>query len=268
MAWNLSQHSYEEIREVVVDIMLASSSNGVNQFQTLLEHVGKAFGRKHNSPACQHGWLIPGSRAHRGMKASSKPIRTEPPGDAGKHGENDIACSAMSAICRLSVLLAVSIFSASVAVAEPRTVGAVDKVQAHVDDTQSGQTRAWLSTRSSISEIDATAQGAHLQATLKDGTQLTLCENATSVVAEFIHEPSMSRGALSVSVIRGAFLYVGGRIEGVNGTKAQIRTPVGAIGVRGTEVLGGPIDKGYRVIALSGEVSVTGRRGTGASFPD
>src|ERR1700719_2985513 len=57
-------------------------------------------------------------------------------------------------------------------------------------------------------------------------------------------------------------LYVGGQIEGVNGAKVQIRTPVGAIGVRGTTVWGGPIDKGYGVIVLSGEVTVTGRRGT------
>ena len=48
----------------------------------------------------------------------------------------------MSAICRLSVPLAVSIFGASVAVAETMTVGTVDKVQADVDATQAGQTRA------------------------------------------------------------------------------------------------------------------------------
>jgi hypothetical protein len=97
---------------------------------------------------------------------------------------------------------------------------------------------------------------------LKDATQLTLGENATLVVDEFFYDPSMSRGALSLSVIRGAFLYVGGRIEGVNGAKVQIRTPVGAIGLRGTTVWGGPIDKGYGVIVLNGEVTVTGRKGT------
>jgi hypothetical protein len=46
-----------------------------------------------------------------------------------------------SAICRLSVALAVSIFSANVAIAEPIAVGAVDKVQAQVEATQAGQTR-------------------------------------------------------------------------------------------------------------------------------
>jgi hypothetical protein len=48
----------------------------------------------------------------------------------------------------------------------------------------------------------------------------------------------------------------------VNGAKARIRTAVGAIGLRGTTVWGGPIDKGYGVVVLNGEVAVTGRRGT------
>jgi hypothetical protein len=200
---------------------------------------------------------------NRGMKGSSKSIRAEPPGDAGKHGENDIACRAMSAICRLSVPLAVIIFNAGVAVAEPLTVGAVDKVQAHVDATQTGQTRP-LVINSDIYFRDRchSGEGARLQVTLKDGTQLTLGEHATLMVDEFIYDPSRSRGELSVSVIRGAFLYVGGRIEGVNGATVQIHTPVGAIGLRGTTVWGGPIDNGYGVIVLNGQVTVTGRRGT------
>ena len=48
----------------------------------------------------------------------------------------------------------------------------------------------------------------------------------------------------------------------MNGATVQIRTPVGAIGLRGTTVWGGPIDHGYGIIVLSGEVTVTGRRGT------
>ena len=169
----------------------------------------------------------------------------------------------VNAICRLSLLLAAGIFRASIAVGEPITVGAVDKVQAQVEATQAGQTRG-LVVKSEVYFRDRchSREGARLQATLKDDTQLTLGENATLVVDEFIYDPSMSRGALSIRVVKGAFLYVGGRIEGVNGAKVQIHTPVGAIGLRGTTVWGGPIDKGYGVIVLSGEVTVTGRRGT------
>ena len=168
-----------------------------------------------------------------------------------------------SAICRLSVPLAAGIFRASIAVGEPITVGAVDKVQAQVEATQGGQTRP-LGVKSEVYFRDRchSREGARLQATLKDGTQLTLGENATLLVDEFIYDPSRSSGVLSVSVIKGAFLFVSGRIEGVNGAKVQIRTPIGAIGLRGTTVWGGPIDKGYGVIVLNGEVTVTGRRGT------
>jgi hypothetical protein len=168
-----------------------------------------------------------------------------------------------SAICRLWVPLAASIFRASIAVAEPITVGAVDKVQAQVEATQAGQTRP-LAISSEVYFRDRchSREGARLQATLKDGTQLTLGENATVVVDEFIYDASRSRGELSIRVLKGAFLYVGGRIEGVNGANVQIRTPIGAIGLRGTTVWGGPIDNGYGVVVLNGEVTVTGRRGT------
>jgi hypothetical protein len=200
---------------------------------------------------------------NRFMKASSKSSRTEPPGGAGKHGENDVACRAMSTIFRLSVPLAVSIFSAIVAVAEPLTVGAVDKVQAHVDATQAGQTRP-LVINSDVYFRDRchSGEGARLQVTLKDGTQLTLGEHATLMVDEFIYDPFRSRAELAITVVKGAFLYVGGLIDKETSANVRIRTPLAAIGIRGTTVWGGPIDKGYGVIVLSGEATVTGRRGT------
>jgi hypothetical protein len=168
-----------------------------------------------------------------------------------------------SAICRLSVPLAASILRASVAVAQPISVGAVDKVQAQVEATQAGQIRA-LVVNSDVYFRDRchSGQGARLQATLKDGAQLTLGENATLVVDEFIYDPSRSRGELSIRVVKGAFLYVGGLIDKETGANVRIRTPLAALGIRGTTVWGGPIDIGYGVIVLSGEVTVTGRRGT------
>jgi len=169
----------------------------------------------------------------------------------------------MTAVRRWSASLAVSIFSASVAVGEPTTVGAVDKVQAQVDATQAGRTRT-LAVNSDLYFRDRcqSGEGARLQATLKDGTQLTLGEHATLVVDEFVYDPTTSRGKLAVRIAKGAFLYVGGLIEGEPGAKVRMRTPAAAIGVRGTTVWGGPIDKGFGVLALSGEVTVTGRRGT------
>src|SRR5262245_45070194 len=151
----------------------------------------------------------------------------------------------MSSICRLSVLSAVCIFRAGIAVAETISVGAVDKVQAHVEAAQAGQVRALL-VNSDIYFRDRwrSGVGARLQATLKDGTQLTLGENATLLVDEFVYDPSRSRAELSIRVAKGAFLYVGGLIDKESDANVRIRTPLAAIGIRGTTVWGGPIDKG------------------------
>ena len=65
-----------------------------------------------------------------------------------------------SAICRLSVPLAANIFRASIAVAETATVGAVDKVQAHVEATQAGQTRALVVNSEVYFRDHATAEKA------------------------------------------------------------------------------------------------------------
>jgi hypothetical protein len=60
-----------------------------------------------------------------------------------------------SEISRLWVPLAASIFRASIAVGEPITVGAVDKVQADVEAAQAGQTRASVVKSEVLSGIDA-----------------------------------------------------------------------------------------------------------------
>ena len=100
---------------------------------------------------------------------------------------------------RFSALLAACVFGTSAAVTETTTVGAVDKVQSHVDATQAGQTRA-LAVNSDVYFRDRchSGDGARLQATLKDGTQLTLGENATLVLDEFVYDPFRSRGELSL----------------------------------------------------------------------
>ena len=129
----------------------------------------------------------------------------------------------MSALWRLAAALAVSILSVDVAVAGPTTVGAVDRVQARVDATQAGETRP-LAVDSDLYFKDRrrSREGARMQATLKDGTRLTLGENATLVVDEFVYNPAQSRGERSLKVAKGAFLYVGGLIEGEPGARVRI----------------------------------------------
>ena len=158
----------------------------------------------------------------------------------------------MSAMRRVSALLVFWVVGAAVAVAGPTSIGAVDRVQAQVDATQAGQSRA-LAANSDLYFLDQCrgGNGARMEATLKDGAKLTLGERATLVVDAFVYDPAASRGKLAVPFAKGAFLFVGGLIERVPGADVQIRTPAAAIGVRGTTVWGGPIDNGFGVLALS-----------------
>jgi hypothetical protein len=88
------------------------------------------------------------------------------------------------AIPSLSALLAVSIFGASIAVAEPAAVDAVDRV--------------------------------------KDGTQLTLGENATLVVDEFVYDPQESREVEMLFAHLKRILGLGKlRLRGPSGAKDE-----------------------------------------------
>ena len=138
------------------------------------------------------------------------------------------------------------------------TVGAVEKVQERAEAAQAGVLRT-LAAASPVLFQDKLRTGAEsrLEAKLEDGTVLTLGANARMTVDEFVYRPGAEGGKLALTVSQGAFLFVGGKIEGPTGGNVAIHTPVGMLGVRGTTVWGGPIDGGYGVLVLRGEVEVT-----------
>jgi hypothetical protein len=145
--------------------------------------------------------------------------------------------------------------------AAPEKVGAVDKVQGDAEAAQAGQSRS-LAVPGDVLFLDRiqTGDGARFEATLNDGARLTLGEHGHLIIDKFVYDPAKEGGALSVRV-KGAFLFVGGKIEGPTGGNVAIHTPVGTIGVRGTTVWGGFIDGGYGVLVLDGEVTVSTKRG-------
>ena len=136
-------------------------------------------------------------------------------------------------------------------------VGTVDKVQAQAEAIHDGATRA-LSPAAAVLYADLlrTGRAARLHAELKDGTQLTLGENGRMLVDDFVYKPGAEDNRLSLRVVRGAFLFVGGKTENGKHAAVTIQTPVATLGVRGTTVWGGYIDGRYRVLVLSGEVQV------------
>ena len=143
------------------------------------------------------------------------------------------------------------------------TVGAVEKVQAKAEAVNRDAVRT-LNPGAPVIFADRlqTGEASRLQSMLKDGTQLTLGERAMLVVDEYVYDPSQDGGKLALKVVEGAFLFVGGKIEGKTGGNVDIRTPVGTLGVRGTTVWGGRIDGGYGILVLDGEVRLQTHSGS------
>ena len=165
---------------------------------------------------------------------------------------------------KLSPFLAAGVVAllSNAAAAEPVAVGAVDKVQEQAVAIQAGASRD-LAIAGPVYFRDKmrTGPGARLEAKLDDGTVLTLGEKGKLTVDEFVYRPGESGNKLALNVTKGAFLFVGGKIEGPTGGNVSIKTPVGTLGVRGTTVWGGPIDGGFGVLVLKGEVWVKTKHG-------
>lgn len=165
-----------------------------------------------------------------------------------------------SRLIAASALLLCAAAGTTEALASRVSVGSVDKVQERVHATFQEATRP-LATRSEILFQDRLQTGprARLQATLRDGTRLTLGEKASMAIDEYVYDPQRDgeRDKMALQVIEGAFLFVGGEIEGETGGNVEITTPVGVLAVRGTTVWGGAIDGGYGVLVLDGEVEVS-----------
>lgn len=142
-------------------------------------------------------------------------------------------------------------------------IGAVERAQNAVFADLGGERRA-LAPEASLffDEILRTGADARLEAALIDDTRITLGENATLHIDEFVFTPGTTGGSLALRVAEGAFLFVGGQVEGPGGGDVSITTPLATLGIRGTTVWGGPLDGGYGVIVLEGEVSVTTEGGS------
>ena len=121
-----------------------------------------------------------------------------------------------------------------------------------------------LSAGSSLYYLDrlATEKNARLNASLNDGTTITLGEDAELLIDEYVYDPRSGLSRLALDFVKGAFVYTSGKIAAANGAQVHIRTPVATVGIRGTKFWGGPIDGGYGILVLEGSVVVTTSAGS------
>lgn len=143
-----------------------------------------------------------------------------------------------------------------------KDIGTVTRLQAEAEALRASKVLA-LAVASGLQSDDLLRSGknARLEALLIDGTKFTLGETAELRLDRYVYDPGNSKRNRLIAKIKGAFLFVGGKVEGPE-SEVTIITANAVMGVRGTTFWGGPIDDAYGVLALSGEVTVTTNAGS------
>ena len=144
----------------------------------------------------------------------------------------------------------------AVAAAAAETVGTVTRVQNHA---QVGNASATVGTPVRMNNALRTGANARLEVTFRDGTKLTLGENARIVVDRYAFNPSQGSGEMTVSAARGAMRFVTGKIGQMKDHDVTVVTSHTALAVRGTDVWVGPINGQYGTLLLKGKVRVSRR---------
>ena len=108
-----------------------------------------------------------------------------------------------------------------------------------------------------LNDVVQTAPSSRIFILFIDNTQLTLSENAHVSIDDYVFDPDdNTNNKAAYSVIQGAFQYVSGLIGKRENPDVHIETPVGSIGIRGTDFWAGNIDSQYGVAVNDGQVAL------------
>lgn len=157
--------------------------------------------------------------------------------------------------CHSAILLA---FLLVVSSSGAQEVGAVTRVQGSAF-AERGADIIELSAEAPVIRDDllVTGESSRLEVLLQGDTTLTLGENGALVLDDLIVTPTET--SLRVRVT-GAFRLASGLLP--HGARTEIITPLATIGIRGTDVWGGPIDGAFGVFLIDGAVEITTQAGS------
>lgn len=85
-----------------------------------------------------------------------------------------------------------------------------------------------------MQELVETGGESALLILFADGSKLTLGENSSAVIDEFVYDPTANTGNQAIKLTKGAFRYVSGALPKEN---VKIETPPATLGIRGTELV-------------------------------
>ena len=116
-----------------------------------------------------------------------------------------------------------------------------------------------------LGDIVATGGNAKVGITFADGTAFDLSSNARMVMTEFVYDPNSKSNSTLLSLTKGTFTFVAGKIAKSGDMKVD--TPVATMGIRGTTPRVEISDDGtvkFSTLIEEGKDKVLERSGSGA----
>lgn len=86
-----------------------------------------------------------------------------------------------------------------------------------------------------LNDTIETGPGSKASILFDDNTEFTLGENSKLKVDDYVYNPDGNANKAHYSFLQGVFQYIGGLIDQKDPANVNIDTPVGSIGIRGTE---------------------------------
>lgn len=87
-----------------------------------------------------------------------------------------------------------------------------------------------------IKDVLRTSEDGHAGITLNDGTRIAVGPRSEVAIEQFTFEPGRGQFDLLLRMLRGAMVYVSGKIAELSPQSVKVETPVGVLGLRGTRV--------------------------------
>jgi hypothetical protein len=153
---------------------------------------------------------------------------------------------------RVLVLLC-ALLAAVPTLAQSAAVGTVAQLQGSASATRDAGNQTLLAPEAPIfsDDILETSADGKVLVQFVDGTKLTLGPNAEVVIDEFVYNPNGGTNTAALRVTAGAMRLVAGALERVGGGEAiTVATPVGTIGIRGTDFFVEMEDGRHLAVAL------------------
>jgi len=165
----------------------------------------------------------------------------------------------------LTIFAVFALFLPNVAQAQETAIGILMEVEGTATITRTNGALKQAVVDDEVFRGDVIKTGATGRAFLflMDGTEWTLSENAVFHVDQYVFNPDNSDdNKARYSVVSGAFRYVSGMIAKKQNPDIGIETPVGSIGIRGTDITAAvDTDGGYDIYVDEGKIDIANSGG-------